>query len=151
MKGLDEQHEMLQTSVEVMQASCTLARDAIERGTADPARTLYAREHLVADLQRMKAQPLVLQPTESAQLVLKLPVDTLLDTVVGFGCVGEGPGTPQSVQCKLQGATASLTWQPPEPSVLPIVAYVVERAVGGSQYAAAGRRDGNGFFVTVLY
>ena len=44
-----EQREGLQTSLEAMQAGCALARDAIERGAADPARTLYAREQLVSE------------------------------------------------------------------------------------------------------
>ena len=49
----------------------------------------------------------------------------------------------------MHSSTARLTWQaPPQSSALPIVAYVVERAVGaldGVHYTAAGRSEGARF------
>ena len=134
-----EQREGLQASLEAMQAGCALARDAIERGAADPARTLYAREQLVGELKRLQAQPLVLQPQESSEVPTHLPSDGLLGTIVRFGAIG-APAAPQGLQCELQGSTVNLTWQPPESCALPITAYAIQRAVGeGAQYAAAGQ------------
>ena len=56
VERLDDQHRALQASLEAMQAGCALAREAIERGAADPARTLYARGHLVAVRHPVKRQ-----------------------------------------------------------------------------------------------
>jgi hypothetical protein len=51
------------------------------------------------------------------------------------------------VRCALQGVTAVLTWEPPEASAVPVVASVVERAVGkrGAPYEPAGRTEGGRF------
>ena len=69
-------------------------------------------------------------------------MDDMLSTMASFGSVG-GLGAPLEAHCELQGSTAVVTWQPPASSALPVVAYVVQRAVGeAGRYAPTGRTNG---------
>ena len=77
-----------------------------------------------------------------ASIPVSLATDEVLSTIASFGSVG-GPGAPLEAHCELQGSTAVVTWQPPASSALPVVAYVVQRAVGeAGRYAPTGRTNG---------
>ena len=75
-----------------------------------------------------------------AAIPVNLPTDDVLRTISSFGCAG-APGAPLEADCELLGSSAVVTWQPPEESsALPVVAYVVQRAVGETgQYEPVGR------------
>ena len=117
-RRLIAQREKLQTTLEVMQAGCASARDTVERGAAHPASTLYARDELLGDLQRMQTQPLELQPTESARLEFVDTKPAIMQEMAAFGgisgasvlaanCTAEGRGLSSAKV----GAVASFTVQ----------------------------------------
>jgi len=74
-----------------------------------------------------------------AAIPVNLPTDDVLRTISSFGCAG-APGAALEAHCELLGSSAVVTWQPPEESsALPVVAYVVQRAVGETgQYEPVG-------------
>ena len=77
-----------------------------------------------------------------ASIPVSLATDEVLSTIASFGSVG-GLAAPLEAHCELQGSTAVVTWQPPASSALPVVAYVVQRAVGeAGRYAPTGRTNG---------
>ena len=63
-KQLVAQREALQGNLASMGAGCAFAARTLERGAVEPAQALLAQAQLTADLRRMEAQPLELQPTE---------------------------------------------------------------------------------------
>ena len=95
------QREKLLTALKAMEAGCTFAHNALDRGTADPASTLYARGQLLGNLQRMKTKPLVLKPTESARLEFVNTNPTLLQDIAVFGGI-TGSGV-LAANCRADG------------------------------------------------
>ena len=76
-----------------------------------------------------------------AVIPVSLATDEVLSTIASFGSVG-GPEAPLEAHCELQGSTAVVTWQHPASSALPVLAYVVQRAVGeAGRYAPTGRTN----------
>ena len=100
-KQLVAQREALQGNLASMGAGCAFAARTLERGAVEPAQALLAQAQLTADLRRMEAQPLELQPTECAELHLVDGHPELLAHCTTFGSVS-GVGT-RAANCTAEG------------------------------------------------
>ena len=138
MAKADEQlHELC-----MLRSKLHAAAECAEATIAMAPSEVSARFKLCLDtLQAATDAKMAAEPTVDSRIPVNLPLDTLLHTIAGFGSAG-GPGMVQGMQYVLQGATVSVTWQPPDAAALPVVAYRVERAVGAqAQNVAAGRTE----------
>ena len=118
-----------------------VAREVAEQTLAMAPWEFSARYKRCIEILQTAARAEVLDAVDTS-IPVSLATDEVLSTIASFGSVG-GPGAPLEAHCELQGSTAVVTWQPPASSALPVVAYVVQRAVGeAGRYAPTGRTNG---------
>ena len=118
-----------------------VAREVAKQTLAMAPWEFSARYKRCIEILQTAAQAEVLDAVD-ASIPVSLATDEVLSTIASSGSVG-GPGAPLEAHCELQGSTAVVTWQPPASSALPVVAYVVHRAVGeAGRYAPTGRTNG---------